>query len=90
MDDPTQATYAAAFRANASEEDGQAAVTFTLWLPDTNLYPLQVHIFANNQIEYESHIPLIVRIQSRKKTISVRMLASVQAVPEGVAVTYLS
>jgi hypothetical protein len=87
MDDPTHAEYRASFRAVASEE--QEYVAFTLTLPDHDLYPLRLFIFPNNEIEYESHIPLTVRVRSRKKTITVRLLARVRTVPEGVAVTYL-
>jgi hypothetical protein len=92
MDDPDLPEYAASFRADsdadAEEGDSEACVVFTLSLPGTDLYPLQVRIFENGEIEYESHIPLIFRIQSRKKTISVRLLATVRAVADGVAVTY--
>jgi hypothetical protein len=84
-DTPTHAEYTASFRA-----DEEGGVVFTLALPGTNLYPLQVRLFPNNAVAYESHIPLVVRVQPRTKTITVRLLATVQAVPEGVAVTYLS
>lgn len=84
MDDPTRPEYAVAFR---PDDDG-AGVVVTLSLPGTALYPLQVRIGGSGDITYENHIPLVVRVHPRTKTISVRFLATVRVVPEGVAVTY--
>jgi hypothetical protein len=88
MDTPDLPEYAASFR--ALDEETHEGVIFTLALPGTDLYPLQVRIWPNNEVEYESHIPLIFRVQPRPKTITVRLLATVRAAPEGVVVTYLA
>lgn len=88
MDDPSLAEYDATFRLVPNDDGGGDRVVFTLSLPETNLYPLQVHIWPNNEIQYESHVPLIVRVRPRKKVIVVQLLAHVRVVPEGVAVTY--
>lgn len=87
MDDPTVPEYQASFRL----EDGldeQEAIVFTLLLHNASLYPLRIRILPNNEIEYESHIPLVFRSHPRKKLITIRLLARVEAVPEGIAVTY--
>lgn len=89
MDDPYTPEYEAAFRAaGTAEPDDQESAMFTLSLQGTGLYPLKVYIWPNNEIEYESHVPLVFRVHPRKKVITVRLLASVKAVPEGVEVRY--
>jgi len=87
MEDPHTREYDATFRTRLNEDE-QEYVIFTLSLPQSNLYPLQVRIWPNNEIEYESHVPLVLRVHPRKKLITVILLASVRAVPEGIAVTY--
>ncbi|NJN65840.1 MAG: hypothetical protein HC884_03550 [Chloroflexaceae bacterium] len=95
MDEPEQPEYVASFRTvsviNEHEPEPELEPTsavFTLSLQGTNLYPLRVRIWPNNEVEYECHVPLTLRVHPRKKVISIRLLASVRSVAEGVEVTY--
>jgi hypothetical protein len=95
MDEPEQPEYAASFRmvsvtdeSGAEPEPEEEGAVFTLSLQGTNLYPLRVRIWPNNEVEYECHVPLTLRVHPRKKVIRIRLLASVRSVAEGVEVTY--
>ncbi len=91
-DTPETAEYTALFHTAPPDSEPSAAaepcVVFTLSLPDTALYLLQIRICPTGEVVYESHVPLVVRSNARKKAIVVRLLASVRAVAEGVEVVY--
>lgn len=93
MDEPEQPEYAASFLMvpvtdKPEAEPEQESAVFTLSLQGTNLYPLRVRIWPNNEVEYECHVPLTLRVHPRKKVIRIRLLASVRSVAEGIEVTY--
>lgn len=88
MDDPVTFDYDASFRLDGEDGEEDVCTVFTLTLRHTTLYALQIRIWPNNEVVYESHAPVIVHVQPRRKSITIRMLATVKSVPEGIEVVY--
>lgn len=88
MDDPVTPEFMASFQDVFDEHDDMTGIDFILSLPQTSLYSFKVRIWHTKEIEYESHVPVMVSINTRKKLLCITMLAKVRQVPEGVEVVY--
>lgn len=86
MEHPYNPEYDGAFE--TAIRDNRECAIFSLTLKGSDFCPIQICIWEGGELEHDCHAPLIFRVHQRTKSITIKFLASVEVVPEGVAVTY--